>query len=84
MEVNGVKADVWVYVREGTPKRREITTGMREIQWIDPVSGRELTRQEPILGWVTETPQLELRLLIFKGSLVNWTQIVLGADSQFS
>jgi hypothetical protein len=84
MEVDGLRADVWVYLRSGLPIQKEVTTGMRETAFVDPISGRELTRQEPIMGYVTETPRLELRLLIFNGSLVNWSQIVVGSDRTFS
>lgn len=84
LEANDIKAEVWVYLRAGVPVTREVTTGVREIHWVDPISGRELTRQEPIIGYETETPQLELRLLMFHGKLVNWSQVVRGSDRSFN
>ena len=76
MEIEGLKAEVWVYLRTGKPMTREITTGMRDVHYVDPISGRELIRQEPIIGYQTQTPNLELRLLMFNGSLLNWSEIV--------
>ena len=84
MVVNDIRAEVWIYLRSGVPVTRDVTTGMREVHWVDPISGRELTRQEPIIGYETETPQIELRLLMFRGNLVNWTQVAHGSDRSFN
>ena len=77
-------AEVWIYLRQGDPVVRQVTTGMREVPYVDPLTGVQKTLSEPIYAYVTETPRLELRLLVFQGSLVHWRQSVRGSDKTFS
>lgn len=74
-EINGAPAEIWVYTRSGHPVLREVTTGTREVPYVDPISGRELVRQEPIIGYATVTPSIEVRLVLFRGALISWSEV---------
>lgn len=74
-EINGAPAEIWVYTRSGNPVLREVTTGTREVPYVDPISGRDLVRQEPIIGYATVTPSIEVRLVLFRGALISWSEI---------
>lgn len=73
-QFNGVPAETWVYIRSGKPTLHAVTTGTRDVPYVDPITGRDLVRQEPIIGYATVTRSVEIRLLMYRDSLVSWSE----------
>lgn len=74
-----VISDIWVYTRTISGPTRQVTAEMREVPFIDPLTGRMRSIQEPIYKtertYFTETTEL----LMVNGLLTEWKQS-LSAD----
>ncbi len=84
MESGDGKAEVWVYDRPVKTAVRPVSTGMRDVPWVDPITGEMRMLQEPIIEYETESRRVELRLLMFHGHLINWAEIPLGTRRQIN
>lgn len=70
----GVEAWIWIYQRTYSGPKRQVTTSMREVPYVDPITGVMRMLQEPVYEiestYITETTEL----LLHAGLLLEWKQ----------
>jgi hypothetical protein len=72
MEAPEGAAEVWTFRRSVVTGTREVQTGVRDVPWMDPVSGESRMLQEPVYGLETTFATEEIELLIFEDRLLDW------------
>ncbi|HYD83119.1 MAG TPA: hypothetical protein VEA63_03685, partial [Opitutus sp.] len=70
----GVESEIWVYARTIEGKPRPMTTGTRDVPYVDPLTGAARTIKEPVYGYEQTTITEETELLMLDGALVQWKQ----------
>ncbi len=81
-KAEGVAAEIWTYTRSTRAGARQVSTGTRDVPYVDPITGVMRNLQEPIFEmqatYVIETTEL----LMLSGVLAEWKQQV-RVDRQF-
>jgi hypothetical protein len=70
----GITSEIWIYTRDISGPVRQVAAEMREIPYVDPITGIMRTIQEPVFKnqrtYSTETTEL----LMIDGHLTAWKQ----------
>lgn len=84
MEAGDGKSEVWVYNRTGKQRVRETVATMSDVPWVDPITGEMRMLKEPVISYITETYKVELRLLMYRGHLINWAEVPVGMQRTYN
>jgi hypothetical protein len=67
-----IGAYVWTYRRSLNSGVRQVTTGMREVPYIDPLTGATRTMREPVYSNEIIVIHETVELLMFQDRLAEW------------
>ncbi len=70
--VDGVTSEVWVFERRLQGKTRQVVARMREVPYVDPITGVMRMLQEPVQENETTTVIETIEVLMFSGIVAEW------------
>lgn len=81
--VNDVASEVWVFERRVPGKTRQVVARMREVPYVDPITGVMRMIQEPVHENETTTLIEVTEVLMFSGVVAEWKR-ALDAERAFN
>lgn len=84
MESGDGIAEVWTYVRDAGTQTNLVAATMRDVPYVDPITGVMRNIQEPEYTREILDLRTELSLLLFGGRLLSWKEKALPPKRSFN
>src|SRR5690606_33105378 len=70
--VDGVASEIWVFERRLQGRTRQVVARMREVPYVDPITGVMRMIQEPMHENETTFVIEKMEVLMFSGAVAEW------------
>jgi len=81
--VNGVASEIWVFERRVPGQTRQVVARMREVPYVNPITGVMRMIQEPVHENETTTIIEKTEVLMYSGIVAEWKKLV-GSERAFN
>lgn len=70
----GVAVEIWTYDRRSPGPKRQVQASMRDVPYVDPLTGVMRMIQEPVFEMESTQIVATTQLLLHAGRLLEWKQ----------